>query len=126
MADRPKILVVEDDQDLVSLMRMKFTQEGFDVTTAETGGEALEILKKEVPELVVLDILLPDIDGLTVLHQIAEDERTRSMPVIIFSNLADQGSFDQVKAVGKYEYLVKATADLNDVAKKIRAKIKKE
>jgi len=119
-----KILVVEDDQDLLSLMNKKLTDEGFSVAAVETGREALDFLEKDQPNLILLDILLPDIDGLTVLNEIATKEETKNIPVIILSNLADQGSVEQVAAIGDYEYLIKAKTDLNDVVKKIREKLK--
>ena len=117
-----KILLVEDDNDLLTLMNKKLTDEGFEVIQAQTGQGALDKLK-EKPDLVLLDILLPDIDGLTVLNEIATHEETKNLPVIILSNLADQGSLEQAAAVGDYEYLVKAKTDLSDVAKKIKEKL---
>jgi len=119
-----KILIVEDDQDLLSLMNKKLTDEGFSVAAVETGREALDFLEKDKPNLILLDVLLPDIDGLTVLNEIATKEETKNIPVIILSNLADQGSVEQVAAIGDYEYLIKAKTDLNDVVKKIREKLK--
>lgn len=118
-----KILLVEDDLDLLNLMKIKLTQEGFNVIPVETGQDALNYLKKELPDLVLLDILLPDIDGLTILNEIATNPKTKALLVIILSNLADQGSFEQAAAIGKYEYLVKAKTDLSDLVKKIKDKL---
>ncbi|OGY47626.1 MAG: hypothetical protein A2840_01240 [Candidatus Buchananbacteria bacterium RIFCSPHIGHO2_01_FULL_47_11b] len=117
------ILVVEDDPDLSSLMEKKLTDEGFAVTVAQTGQEALDAIAARKPDFVLLDILLPDIDGLTVLNEIANKPETKNLPVIILSNLADQGSFEQASAVGNYEYLVKAKTDLNDLVKKIKKRL---
>ncbi|MFA6410220.1 MAG: response regulator [Candidatus Buchananbacteria bacterium] len=119
-----KILLVEDDRDLLFLMNKKLTDEGFLVIKAETGQQALDILPKEKPDLVLLDILLPDIDGLTVLNEIANHPEVKNTPVIILSNLADQGSLEQAAAVGEYEYLVKAKTDLSEVVDHIRKKLK--
>jgi len=119
-----KILLVEDDKDLLFLMSKKLTDAGFDVVTSETGSDALERVTKDVPELVLLDILLPDIDGLTVLNEISKNPATKDLPVIILSNLADQGSLDQAAAIGKYEYLIKAKTDLNEVVKHVKKKLK--
>lgn len=117
------ILLVEDDPDLSSLMEKKLTDEGFKVTAAQTGQEALDTLATGNPDFVLLDILLPDIDGLTILNEIASKPKTKNLPVIILSNLADQGSFEQAAAVGDYEYLVKAKTDLNDLVKKIKKRL---
>ncbi len=118
-----KILIVEDDKDLMEIMTKKLSDEGFLIINAETGQEALDKLK-EKPDLVLLDILLPDIDGLSILNEIATNNETKNIPVIILSNLADHGSFEQASAIGKYDYLVKAKTDLNDIVKKIRKKLK--
>src|SRR3989344_4503102 len=115
------ILVVEDDKDLSLLMNKKLTQEGFGVILAETGQDAMDAIKQK-PDLVLLDILLPDIDGLTVLNEFVGHKETRDVPVIILSNLADHASMEQAEAIGKYEYLVKARTDLNTVVTKIKEK----
>jgi len=116
-----KILLVEDDPDLLFLMKKKLTDEKiFEVTTAETGQEALAAIAKQKPDLILLDILLPDIDGMTVLNHLAGQPDTKGIPVIILSNLADQGAFEQVEAIGKYEYLVKAKTELSEVVRRIK------
>ena len=120
---KSKILVVEDDFDLQMLMTKKLTLEGFAVLQATTGQDAIDLVKK-MPDLVLLDILLPDIDGLTVLSEIVHDEKTKKIPVIILSNLADSASVEQAAAIGNYEYLVKAKTDLNTVVARIREKLK--
>ena len=119
------ILVVEDDKDLSLLMNKKLTQEGFGVILAETGQDAMDAIKQK-PDLVLLDILLPDIDGLTVLNEFVGHKETRDVPVIILSNLADHASMEQAEAIGKYEYLVKARTDLNTVVTKIKEKLNLE
>ncbi|MAF13935.1 MAG: hypothetical protein CMI53_03510 [Parcubacteria group bacterium] len=119
-----KILVVEDDKDLLNIIKLKLTEEGFKVDTIQTGSEALDYLENNKPDLALLDILLPDIDGISILNEIANKPETKDLPVIILSNLADQGSFDQASAIGDYEYLVKSRTDLNDVVKKIKEKLK--
>lgn len=117
------ILLVEDDQDLLSLMAKKLTDEGFKAMAVATGQQALDYLASQKPDLVLLDILLPDIDGLSVLNEIATQPKTKDLPVIILSNLADQGSIEQAAAIGQYEYLVKAKTDLSEVVKKIKEKL---
>src|SRR3989344_2165623 len=112
---KKKVLLVEDDLDLLNLMKKKLTQEGFEPISAETGQQALDYLAKSKPDLILLDILLPDIDGITVLSEIVNKKETKGIPVIILSNLGEQGSFEQVAAIGNYEYLVKAKTELNQV-----------
>ena len=121
---KKKILVVEDDLDLSNLVQLKLTEEGFEAIPAQTGSQALEYVRNNKPDLILLDILLPDIDGLSVLNELAQGIETKKIPVIILSNLADEGSFEQAAAIGQYEYLVKATTDLNVLVKKIKEKLK--
>jgi len=118
-----KILVVEDDLDLLEILELKFSDAGFEVVKVETGQQALDYLGRTRPDFVVLDIMLPDIDGLTVLNEIATRPQTRDLPVIILSNVAEAGSFEQAAAIGQYEYLVKAKTDLNDLVAKIKARL---
>ncbi len=118
-----KILTIEDDRDLLTLVDKKLTDEGFEVVGFETGQQALDYLKNHRPDLIVLDILLPDIDGITVLTEITNNENWKDIPVIIFSNLDQPGSFEQVTALGDYEYLVKAKTELSDLADKIKKKL---
>lgn len=119
------ILVVEDEPDLLSLLTQKLTQEHFKPVGAATGQQALDFLRQHKPDLVLLDILLPDIDGLTILHEIAQRPDAAELPVIILSNLDEQGSFEQAAAIGNYEYLVKAKTDLTVLVKKIRGYLEK-
>ncbi|MBN1779264.1 MAG: response regulator [Candidatus Buchananbacteria bacterium] len=119
-----KILAVEDDVDIAGLIEKKLADSGFEVAMRETGREALDYLQNNLPDLVVLDILLPDIDGLSVLNELAHNPKTKNIPVIIFSNLADEGSLEQAEAIGNYEYLVKAKTDLNVLVEKIKKKLK--
>ena len=119
----PRILLVEDDPDLQKLMTMKLQMEDFEVESAQTGQEALDMIKKN-PDLVLLDILLPDIDGITILNEIASHDATKNIPVIILSNLADRGSHEQAEAIGDYDYMVKSKVSLDEVIEKIREKLK--
>jgi len=121
---KPKILAVEDDLDISSLIQKKLLDSNFDVVMKETGRQALDYLQDHLPELIVLDILLPDIDGLSVLNELAHNSKTKEIPVIIFSNLADEGSLEQAEAIGNYEYLVKSKTDLNVLVEKIKEKLK--
>lgn len=118
-----KILLVEDDPELLDVMTAKLSLSGLEFAVAETGRQALDYLVKNRPALILLDILLPDIDGLTILSELVKNEETKAIPVIILSNLADQASMEQAEAIGPYEYLVKTKTDLNDLVKKIKGKI---
>ncbi len=80
-----RILVVDDDENILSLERTILEQKGFVVTTADGGAEALEILGKEDFDLVLLDVMMPEIDGFTVCRKIKEEPRTKEIPVIFLT-----------------------------------------
>ncbi|MCG6919542.1 MAG: response regulator [Acidobacteriota bacterium] len=80
-----RILVVDDDENILSLERTILEQKGFAVTTAAGGAEALEILGKEDFDLVLLDVMMPEIDGFTVCRRIKEEPRTKEIPVIFLT-----------------------------------------
>jgi DNA-binding response OmpR family regulator len=80
-----RILVVDDDENILSLERTILEQKGFAVTTADGGAEALEILGKEIFDLVLLDVMMPEIDGFTVCRKIKEQPRTKEIPVIFLT-----------------------------------------
>jgi len=121
---KPVILVVEDDSDLSEIMLKKLTDSNLQPVGVATGREALDYLVKYKPDLILLDILLPDIDGVSVLNELVHSPKTRDLPVIIYSNMADEGSVEQVAAVGKYDYFVKSKTDLNELVKAIKTKLK--
>jgi DNA-binding response OmpR family regulator len=80
-----RILVVDDDENILSLERTILEQKGFDVTTAAGGNEALELLGKDEFDLVLLDVMMPEVDGFTVCRRIKEEPRTREIPVIFLT-----------------------------------------
>ena len=122
--DNKTILLVEDDVDLSTLMTKKLIESGFTPVAVQTGQEALDYLQNSKPDLILLDILLPDIDGISILTEISSSNKTKDIPVLILSNLDEQGSFDQVSAIGDYEYLVKAKTELNTIVEKIKTKLR--
>ena len=101
---RPKILVVEDDRDLALLLRRHLEGEGYQVLLAGSGEDALWLAKEEQPQLITLDIMLPDQDGFAVLEQLKEHPVTSLIPVIIISVLTEA---DRGYALGAVDYVVK-------------------
>ena len=114
------IFVIEDDLFLVQAYQIKFEREGMEVWAATDGMEALDFLKKEPPDVVLLDIMLPKMSGFSVLEAIRKDERWKKVPVIILSNLGQQKDIEQGKALGVVEYIVKANTKINEVVEKVK------
>lgn len=112
------ILVVEDEPALRHALEQKLENEGYTLQSARDGEEALKLLKKDKPSLVVLDILLPKIDGVAVLHEIRN--MYPELPVIILTNLdANDELLKHVVDDHPAYYLVKAETGLSDLATKI-------
>ena len=80
-----RILVVDDDENILNLEKTILEQKGFDVTAAAGGGEALKLLAGQVFDLVLLDVMMPEIDGFTVCRKIKEDPRLKDVPVIFLT-----------------------------------------
>ncbi len=114
------IFVVEDDSFLVQAYQIKFQKEGIDVWVATDGEEALSFLKKEPPDVVLLDIMLPKVSGFSVLEAIRKDEKWKNVPVVILSNLGQQQDMERGRVLGVSEYIVKANAKINDVVEKVK------
>lgn len=119
-----KILIVEDDEFLRTLNAKRLETEGFEVSVAVDGSEALTKLTELKPDLVFLDLLLPNVDGFEVLTKIKQDEATKDIPVIVFSNLGQPEDIERAKQLGADDFMVKANFTLDDVIEKIRGVLK--
>jgi len=115
-----KILIIEDEESLAELYRIKFEQEGFAVLSCETGPEGLAIAEKEAPDLILLDIMLPKMDGYQVLRGLKSSERTREIKVFFLSNLVQSDEIKKGIAAGADDYLVKSSLTPSQLAEKVR------
>ena len=114
-----KILIVEDDPFLSSLLKTRLTKEGFEVVRAADGEQALAMLKEQKPNLMLLDLILPKKSGFEVLEAARADAETKSLPVIIISNLGQDDDIRRGKELGVLDYIVKARISLDDLVKKV-------
>lgn len=80
-----KILVCDDEKDVVELISFLLEKDGYDVITAKNGREALEVVAKNIPDLILLDVMMPEMDGYTVQTRLQEDPNTKSIPIIILT-----------------------------------------
>lgn len=116
----PRVLIVEDDPLLSSLLAEKLHGEKFDLRSARTGEEALEIAKRDKPDMILLDLLLPGIDGFEVLRRLKEDPDTKNSVVIILSNLGQESDVSRGKELGAEKYIVKVSLTLSEVVDLVR------
>lgn len=120
-----KILIVEDDSLLSNMYAAKFKKDGFDVSTAGNGEEGLAKIQSEKPDIILLDIMMPKMNGLEVLEKVKADNALKSIPVILLTNLA-RGEDDVNKGLelGAVAYLVKSKVTPVEVVTKIKQVIK--
>lgn len=107
MLRKKRILVVEDEESLLKLETILLTVKGFEVVGAVTGSMAIEKIGSEVFDLVLLDIMLPDIDGFEVCRQFRKDPRTAAVPIIMLTGKKSQDDHDRGVSCGANSYLVK-------------------
>ena len=115
-----KILIVEDDQFLLQMYATKLELEGFAVLEATNGREGLKVAKKEKPDLILLDLNLPEIDGFEVLGQLRNDPETKDFKVIVLTNFSQKEHIDRCLNLGADDYLIKAHFVPSEVVKKIK------
>jgi len=114
------ILIIEDDTFLQGLVARKLGGEGFNILAASNGEEGLQIMKKTVPDLLLLDLLLPSIDGFEVLAKMRADPNLNKVRVMVFSNLSEEKDIKRAKDLGVVDYLVKANFTLDELAERIK------
>ena len=119
-SDSPKtILIVEDDEFLREIMTKKLRRAGYEVLEAMSGERAMEAIKTKLPDLVLLDLILPGMDGFEVMSKLRQQEASAKLPIIVFSNYAEQESIKRSKEFGVSMYLIKAELEPSDVLNRV-------
>jgi len=118
------ILIVEDDKFLRELIVRKVANEGFNVSEAIDGEEGIKKIKEEKPDMVLLDLILPGIDGFEVLSRMKEDPALSSVPVIILSNLGQKEDIEKGMKLGAIDYLIKAHFAPGEIINRIKTHLK--
>lgn len=121
-----KILVVEDDKFLRELITQKLAREGYDVKEAVDGEDGVVKVKEEKPDIILLDLILPGIDGFEVLTKIKEDSEVEHIPVIILSNLGQREDIERGLKLGAVDFLIKAHFTPREVIERIEKVIKEK
>lgn len=121
MESKKKVLIVEDDNFLRSLTAKRLEKDGYMVAVAVDGETALVTAQEEKPDLILLDLLLPGLDGFGVLGKLKADADLKKTPVIVFSNLGQKEDIEKAKLLGADQFLIKANFTLDDVMEKISA-----
>lgn len=121
----PKILVVEDETFLVKIYSVKLKKEGYDVAIATDGEEAVRMAEEVKPDLILLDLILPKLNGFEALERIRATDANRTTPVLVLSNLGQEEDIKRAEALGADDYLVKANFSIQDIVSKIKETLEK-
>lgn len=114
------VLVVDDDLTLLEMYQARLKEEGYIIQLARNGEEALGIAKKNRPNVILLDIMMPGLNGLDVLRQLKDDPETKDIPVIVLTALIEAIKKDEAIAAGAVGYIVKSESMPQDVVAKIK------
>lgn len=115
-----KVLIIEDDPLMSRMYQKIFTFEGYEVELAVNGEEGLEKVKKDKPNLVLLDIMMPKMNGLQLLEKVKLDPETKSIPIVMLTNLAGQQDAETAMSKGAVKYIIKSEYEPKQVANMVK------
>lgn len=121
-----KILFVEDDPLIVKIYTTRLTADGHQVLSADNGEEGLKIAEQENPNLIVLDVMMPKMDGFAVLTRLRENPQFTNTPILLYSNLAQEDETVRAKDLGATEFIVKANLSPTEMIEKIKQYLQKQ
>jgi two-component system alkaline phosphatase synthesis response regulator PhoP len=124
MEQRKKVLIVEDEEPLLKALSAGLSNKEFDVITARDGEEGLQKALAEKPNLILLDLFMPKMDGIAVLRKLREDEWGKSVKVIILTNLEEREKLTAAVENRVYDYMIKTNWNLSDILKKVRIELR--
>lgn len=114
-----RILLVEDDRFLRKAAEAMLRRHGYEVVSAQDGEEGLRAARAALPDVVLLDLIMPKMGGFQVLQELKADPTTRHVPVVIMSNLGQESDVQRAMAAGAADYIVKANVALQDLVSKV-------
>ena len=117
------VLIVEDEGAMQRALKNKLEGAGYEVLLANDGAEALDQIKGTKPDLMLLDLIMPKLDGISVLREIKANEDLKEVPVIILTNLSSGDKVAEAMQLGTFDFLVKANYSLDDVLGKVKDRI---
>jgi two-component system alkaline phosphatase synthesis response regulator PhoP len=120
-----KILLVENEEIMVDLLQRKLTQEGYKVWVARGGKEGLKVMREVKPDLILLDIIIPEMGGFEVMEEMGKDKELKEIPVIVISNSGQPVELDQAQKLGAKDWLIKTEFDPKEVVDKVIKQIGK-
>ncbi|MBC7943149.1 response regulator [Candidatus Saccharibacteria bacterium] len=115
-----KIAIIEDDPVISQMYRMKFEADGFDVQLANNGKRGVALVAAFSPDLILLDLQMPEMDGVETLTVIRKNESSKNIPVIILTNLGEEESPKEIRSLGIHSYIVKADLTPRQVVQRVK------
>ena len=119
-----KILIVEDEVSIASALKIKLEREGYLVFLGTNGQEGLDLVLKEVPDLILLDIVMPIMDGITMMKKLRADVVGKTMDILILTNSTRPNDISDILQYGVVDYLLKSQWRLDDLVEKIKTIVK--
>jgi len=117
------VLLVEDDALLNRMLANEFTHQNFHVVSVENGLDVLLAVEKRKPDLILLDLVLPGIDGFEILKQLKGDKKTQEIPVIVLSNLEIESDVKSAKILGAEQYFIKANSSVEEIVSAVQKRL---
>ncbi|MDD4333362.1 MAG: response regulator [Patescibacteria group bacterium] len=119
-----KILIVEDEMSLSEALKRKLSLvDGYNIFVAKDGEDGLSLALREKPDLILLDIIMPKMDGMTMLAKLRKEKGGKKIPVIILTNLSDAENVEEAQKRGVNDFLIKSDWKIEDLAKKVKEKL---
>ena len=120
---KKKILLIEDEQIIVDILVKKLKKEGYDIVVAMDGNQGLEKMRSQAPDVILLDMVIPQKGGMEVLEEMHKDKDLKEIPVIIISNSGQPVELDRAMALGVSDWLVKTEFDPEEVVQKVKKQV---
>ncbi|MFH1426222.1 MAG: response regulator [Candidatus Kerfeldbacteria bacterium] len=117
---KSKVLLVEDDEMLHTMYTQKFTKEGYDIHSAYNGLEGIKVAEEAAPQIILLDIIMPKMDGFVALKKLKKNEKTKDIPVILLTNLGQEEDIRKGRELGATDYFIKANHTPQEVVDKVK------
>jgi DNA-binding response OmpR family regulator len=124
MANTKTVLIVEDEKSLAEPLKLKLKKAGYSVYHGKNGKEGLDLVAKVHPDIILLDLLMPVMDGAQMLKHLSEDPETKKIKVIILSNISDVDTASKVAGMGAMDYVVKSDWKLADIVARVGNKLR--
>jgi len=125
MANNKKtILIVEDDTMISAMYQTKLSAEGFEIFVADNGADGLKLAAENKPDLILLDVIMPQMDGFAVLTELKDNVKTKKIPVVLLTNLATDEDQQKGKELGATDYIVKSSLTPDQVSERVKKFLK--